>query len=155
MANMSLWAMLSPLELWGKGKVLLKFASGKSLCLNCVLYVPSLCRNLVSSSLLDVAGFEVNQKVRKIVILRNGIFVGKGYRIGRPFVPNVVSDAVNGNAFTSIYITESVDLWYGRLGHANYASINKLRNMRLIPNINTRNCSKCDVCVEAKFAKNH
>ena len=25
--------------------------------------------------------------------------------------------------------------------------------MRLISNINTENCSKCDVCVEAKFAK--
>jgi len=25
--------------------------------------------------------------------------------------------------------------------------------MRLIPNTNTQNCSKCDICVEAKFAK--
>ena len=25
--------------------------------------------------------------------------------------------------------------------------------MRLIPNVNTDNCSKCDVCVDAKFAK--
>ena len=61
-----------------KGKVLLKFTSGKSLCLNNVLYVPSLYRNLVSSSLLDIAGFEVNQKAGKIVILPNGVFVGKG-----------------------------------------------------------------------------
>ena len=43
-----------------KGKVLLKFTSGKSLCLNNVLFVSSLHRNLVSSSLLDIAGFEVN-----------------------------------------------------------------------------------------------
>ena len=46
-----------------------------------------------------------------------------------------------------------MNLWHGRLGHANYTSINKLRNMRLIPNINTQNCSKCDICVEEKFAK--
>ena len=63
-----------------KGKVLLKFTSGKSLCLHNVLFVPSLRRNLVSSSLLDIVGFEVNQKVGKIIILHNGIFVGKGYR---------------------------------------------------------------------------
>ena len=44
-------------------------------------------------------------------------------------------------------------MWHGRLGHVNYASINKLRNMRLIPNIITEKCLKCDVCVEAKFAK--
>jgi len=66
----------------GKGKTLLKFTSEKSLCLNNVLYVPFLRRNLVSSSLLDIAGFEVNKKVGKIVILRNGVFVGKGYRSG-------------------------------------------------------------------------
>jgi len=35
----------------------------------------------------------------------------------------------------------------------NYASINKLKKMRLISNINTGNYSKCNVCVEAKFAK--
>ena len=137
----------------GKGKVLLKFTSGKSLCLNNVLYVPSLRRNLVSSSLLDVAGFEVNQKAGKIVILRNGVFVGKGYRSGGLFVLNVAFDAANGNASSSAYIAESVDLWHGRLGHVNYASINKLKNLRLIPNIITEKCQKCDICVEAKFAK--
>jgi len=36
----------------------------------------------------------------------------------------------------------------------NYALINKPKNMRLISNINIENCTKCDVCVEAKFAKN-
>ena len=46
-----------------------------------------------------------------------------------------------------------MDLWHSRFGHVNYASINNLKNMRLISNINTENCSKCDICVEAKFAK--
>jgi len=66
----------------GKGKVLLKFTSRKSLCLNNVLFVPSLRRNPVSSSLFDIASFEVNQKVGKIVILCNGVFVGKWYHSG-------------------------------------------------------------------------
>ena len=69
------------------------------------------------------------------------------------FVLNVASDAVNGNASTFAYIDESVDLWHSRLGHVNYALINKRRNMQLIPNINAGNCLKCDVCFEAKFAK--
>jgi len=125
-----------------KGKVLLKFTSGKSLCLNNVLFVHFLRRNLVSNSLLDIAGFEVNQKAGKIIILRDGVFVGKGYRSGGLFVLNVASDAVNGNASSFAYIVESVD----------YASTNKLKNMRLISNINTENYSNCDVCVEAKFA---
>jgi len=136
----------------GKWKVLLKFTFGKSLCLNNVLFVPSLHRNLVLSSPLDIVGFEVNHKAEKIVILLMGsLLVRVSY--GGLFVPNVASDVVNGNASTSTYIVESVDLWHGRLGHVNYASINKLRNVRLIPNINTGNCSNGDVCVEAKFAK--
>jgi len=77
----------------------------------------------------------------------------KGYRSGGLFVLNIASDTVNGNASCSAYITESVNLWHNRLGHVNYASINKLKNMQVISNINTRNYSKCDVCVEAKFAK--
>ena len=113
-----------------KGKILRKFTSRKSLRLNNVLFVPSLRRNLVSSSLLDIAGFEVNQKAGKIVILRNGVTIGKGYRSGGLFVLNVASDAVNGNASNSAYIVESVDLWHDRLGHVNYTSIDNLRNMR-------------------------
>ena len=35
----------------GKGKILLKFTSGKSLCLNNVLFVRSFRRNFISSSL--------------------------------------------------------------------------------------------------------
>jgi len=69
----------------GKGKVLLKFTSEKSLCLNNVLFIPSLCGNLVSSSLLDIDGIEVNQKAGKIVILSNGVFVSKGYHSGGSF----------------------------------------------------------------------
>lgn len=42
----------------GKGKILLKFTSGKILSLSNVLFVPSLRRNLVSSTLLDVASLK-------------------------------------------------------------------------------------------------
>nr|GEY60617.1 Ty1-copia retrotransposon protein [Tanacetum cinerariifolium] len=43
----------------GKGKVFLKFTSGKILALNNVLYVPSLRRNMVFGSLLVRAGLKV------------------------------------------------------------------------------------------------
>jgi len=65
-----------------KGKVLIKFTSRKSLCLNNVLFVPSLRINLVSCSLLDIARFEVNQKAGKIIILRNGSLLVKGIVVG-------------------------------------------------------------------------
>ena len=62
----------------GKGNILLKFTSGKMLSLRNVLFVPSLRRNLVSSTLLDVAGLKIVQEAGKVVIIRNGDFVGKG-----------------------------------------------------------------------------
>ena len=66
---------------------------------------------------------------------------------------NAVAQINNETVVNSVYIAESVDLWHGRLGHVNFASLKRIRNMRLIPNVNTENCSKCPVCVEAKFAK--
>jgi len=59
--------------------------------------------------------------LEKIIILRNGVFICKGYRSEGFFVLNVDSDAVNGNTSSSAYIAESMDLWHSRLGHVNYA----------------------------------
>jgi len=50
----------------------------------------------------------VNQNAEKIVILHNGVFVGKSYHSGGPFVLNVTSDAANGNASTSFIL---LSLW--------------------------------------------
>ncbi|XP_022856455.1 uncharacterized protein LOC111377557 [Olea europaea var. sylvestris] len=46
-------------EVLGKGKVILKMTSGKKLTLTNVLYVPEICKNLVSRSLLSKNGFRM------------------------------------------------------------------------------------------------
>nr|GFB60570.1 retrovirus-related Pol polyprotein from transposon TNT 1-94 [Tanacetum cinerariifolium] len=65
----------------GKGKVLLKFTSGKSLALNNVLYVPSHCRNMVFESFLLKVGLKIVLEGDKVVITKNNDFVGKGYAV--------------------------------------------------------------------------
>lgn len=70
----------------GKGKVLLKLTSGKSLALHSVLHVPNMRRNLVSGSLLNKAGIKLVFEADKVVLTRNGDFVGKGYCHGGLFV---------------------------------------------------------------------
>ena len=60
----------------------------------------------------------------KVVISHNGVFVVKRYLNGRLFALNLASETMNGNASSSVYIDEFVDLWDGRLGHVNFASIN-------------------------------
>ena len=62
-----------------KRKVLLKFTSRKILSLTDVLNVPEIRWNLISISLLGKAGVKVYFESDKIVMTRNGQFVGKEY----------------------------------------------------------------------------
>jgi len=137
----------------GKGKVLLKFTSGKILSLSNILFVLSLRKNLVSSTLIDIVSLKIVQQTGKVVIMPNGNFVRKGYRSGGLLVLNVATQVNNEIVINSAYIAKSIDLWHRRLRHVNFSSLKRLRNMCLIPNVNTENCSKCHVCVETKFAK--
>ena len=106
------------------GKVLLKLTSGKTLSLNNVLYVPSLRRNLVFGALFDKVGLKLVFEADKIIISRGGDFVGKGYLSGGLFVLNIVQEIVNNASISnSAYIVDSINLWHGRLGHVNIASI--------------------------------
>ena len=112
----------------GKGKVLLKLTSGKTLSLNNVFYVPSLRRNLVSGALLNKVGLKLVFEDDKIIISRGWDFVGKGYLSGGLFVLNIVQENVNNASISySAYIVESINLWHRRLGHVNIASIKMLR----------------------------
>ncbi|XP_074560084.1 uncharacterized protein LOC141816146, partial [Curcuma longa] len=66
-------------EIKGRGKVVLKMTSGKDLTLNNVLYVPEIRKNLVSGSLLSKHGFRIVFESDRVVLSKNGMFVGKGY----------------------------------------------------------------------------
>ncbi|TYK06658.1 ty1-copia retrotransposon protein [Cucumis melo var. makuwa] len=114
----------------GKGKVILKLTSGKTLSLSNVLYVPSLRRNLVSGSLLNQAGLKIILESDKVVLTKNGDFIGKRYLSNGLFVLNTIS--MNANASSSAYVIESANLWHDRLGNVNFASIRKLKDLRLI-----------------------
>ena len=138
-------------QVLGKGKVSLKLTSGKSLLLQNVLYVPSLRRNLISSGLLEIAGIKQVIEAGKIVLTKNGEFVGKGYRSGCLYVLQTLID--NENASTSAYIVESLDLWHARIGHLNTKSLNRLHAMGFIPNLDDKSHKKCEVCVEAKYTR--
>ena len=94
----------------GKGKVLLKFTSVKLLSLSNVLFVPSLRRNLICSTLLNIAGLKIVQEAGKVVVMQDGDFVGKGYCSGGLFVLNAAMQVNNEIAVNSVYITEFVFL---------------------------------------------
>ena len=66
-------------EIKGKGKVVLKMTSGNELTLTNVLYVPEICKNLVSGSLLNIHGFQLVFESDKFVLSKSGMYVRKGY----------------------------------------------------------------------------
>ena len=107
----------------GKGKVLLKLTSGKTLSLSDVLHVPNIRANLVSVALLSKVGIKLAFESDKIVMTKNGMFIGKGYCNQGLFILNILNVA-NGNASTSFaYMVDSIDLWHARLGHVNMSYV--------------------------------
>ena len=137
----------------GKGKVVLKFTSGKSLALHSVLHVPNICRKLVSRFLLNKVGLKLVFESNKIVLCQNGDFVGKGFCHEGLFVLETDCENLNISSNSSAYIVESLDLWHGRLGHVNVAAVKRMKQMSLIPNLTNSEHSKCEICLEAKHFK--
>jgi hypothetical protein len=78
----------------GVGTVDLKLTLGKIVQLKNVQHVPSINKNLVSSSLLCRDGFKVVLESNKFIVSKCGQFIGKGYVCGGLFYFSV-SDCYN------------------------------------------------------------
>ena len=96
----------SKTKVLGSDEVELKFTSGHVLTLKDVLYTPSMRKNLMSSFLLNKAGFKQTMESDNYVITKKGLFVGKGYACNGMFKLNVE----NNKAFISlVYILSSIN----------------------------------------------
>jgi hypothetical protein len=69
----------SKTKVLGSGEVELNFTSGRVLTLKDVLHTPSMRKNLMSSYLLNKAGFKQTMESDQYVITKKGLFVGKVY----------------------------------------------------------------------------
>ena len=67
------------IEVVGIGEVLLKFTFGREVTLKDVFHVPDIRKNLVSSFLLNKAGFKQVFEADQYVLFKKGMFVGKDY----------------------------------------------------------------------------
>ncbi|XP_075640704.1 uncharacterized protein LOC142612504 [Castanea sativa] len=77
------------IDVVGIGEVLLKFTSGREVTLKDVFHVPNIRKNLVSSFLLNKAGFKQVFEADQYVLSKKGMFVGKGYACDDMFKLNV------------------------------------------------------------------
>ncbi|GJZ27029.1 zinc finger, CCHC-type containing protein [Tanacetum coccineum] len=102
----------------GKGSVVLEFSSGKSITLFNVLYVPKLCKNLISGLVLNKCGYKQVYESDKYILSKSGVFVGFGNYNNGMFMLNLnkVPDD-----FGSVYMSSSTvvnsSLWHARIIH--------------------------------------
>ena len=80
------------------GEVDLKFTFGRVLTLKDVLYTSSMRKNLMSSFLLNKAGFKQTVESDNYVITKKGLFVGKGYACDGMFKLNVENNKESTNS---------------------------------------------------------
>jgi len=99
----------------------------------------------------------------KFVLTKGGMYVGKGYLVDGLFKASVaVVDKKSVYLYpklinkekSSVYLLESPILWHASLEHVNYKFLKNLSNLEYIPKLNLEEIHECEICIEAKFAKN-
>ena len=98
----------SQTKVLGSGEVELNFTPGRVLTLKDVLHTPSMRNNLMSSYLLNKAGFKQTMESDQYAITKKGLFVGKGYACDGMFKLNVES---NKPSTSSIYMLSSINFF--------------------------------------------
>nr|KAJ0190322.1 hypothetical protein LSAT_V11C800450840 [Lactuca sativa] len=141
----------------GIGSVLLTFTSRKCLCLNNVLYVLGIRKNLVSEIVLNNCGYKQVLESDKYILSRHGSFIGFGYvykgmirlNITYLFIDNSVcmASTSTSNNFNKY------ELWHARLGHNHYKRLKDMSKMSLNPSFDMQNNEKCKTCMLTKITR--
>ena len=139
----------------GQENVVLKMTSGKELTLTKILYVPEICKNSVSGSLLSSHGFRLVFESDKFVLSKSRMNVRKWYMSDGMWKLNVMTIIKSNmnNANTSVYIIKFSNLCHGILEHVNYNKWRRLINLNHIPTFQIDAKYNCETCVEAKLTR--
>ncbi|KAD2393511.1 hypothetical protein E3N88_40488 [Mikania micrantha] len=140
----------------GLGKVKLVFTSGKCLCLDNVLYVPGIRKNLLSGIMLNNCGYKQVLESDKFILSRHGTFVGFGYLCNGMFKLNLdVSFSNESVCMTSSSSSSNLnksEIWYARLGHVHYKRLKEMSKLSMIPTFEMNN-EKCKTCMLTKITR--
>nr|GEZ42857.1 zinc finger, CCHC-type [Tanacetum cinerariifolium] len=140
----------------GIGRVLLTFSSGKTLCLDNVLYVPGTQKNLVSKIVLNKCGYKQVLESDKYILSRHGSFVRFGYVCNGMIRLNLNYPLFNASTYmiTSSHSNSlsKSELWHARLGHVHYKIMRDMSKMSLIPDFDMTHES-CKTCMLTKITR--
>nr|GEZ75340.1 zinc finger, CCHC-type [Tanacetum cinerariifolium] len=135
----------------GKGSVALEFSSRKTITLFNVLYVPKLCKNLVSVPMLNKGRYGQVYESDKCILSKSGVFVGFGYYNNGMFMLNLnkVPDD-SDSIYMSLFTVVNSSLWHARLGYVHYKRMHEMSKDDLIPAID-ENQEKCTTCMSTNI----
>ena len=132
----------------GKGTVEVKMSSGKMMILTNVFHVLDIKKNLISANFLCKSGIKTVLKSDKLILSKNGIFVGKGYATNGMYKLSIINKEVFGHA----YIVDSSYLWHARLWHLNFKYLKFMSKHGMI-SYKYDDEKKCVICIQAKMTK--
>lgn len=120
-----------------------------------MLYVLKIWKNMVFGSLLSKHNFHIVFELERVILSKNKMFIRKGYVSDGLFKLSImiIRYKLNKNESSSVFILETSYLWYSRLGHINYDTLNRLINIQSISTFYIDSKHKCETCVEAKMTK--
>lgn len=93
-------------------------------------------KNFISGDLLAKLGIKYVYESGKLILTRNGVFIGKGYST-EGMIKLCTNNNIINEIHNSAYMLESVSLWHNSLTHIDISSMNRLIKSGLIScNIN-------------------
>ena len=119
-------------------------------------HIPTINKNIVSGCLLCKDGFKVVLESNKLVVLKHGQFIGKGYDCGGLFRLSLANFSNKSVNHICGVVNDDASVWHSCLCHVNFGLMSQLSSMCLISKFTIAKGSKCHSCVQSKQPrKNH
>ncbi|KAJ4744212.1 Transposon Ty1-GR1 Gag-Pol polyprotein [Rhynchospora pubera] len=138
------------------GSVDLTLPSGFVLELKDVFLVPSITRNIISISCLDMDGFDVVIKNKLLTLFRNEVRFCDAHLLNGLYVldsSGLILSVENDNRKRKISHENATLMWHCRLGHINEKRIKRLQTVGLLDQFAFEPIDTCESCLMGKMTK--
>jgi transposase InsO family protein len=137
------------------GSLDLHLSSGLVMILNNVYYVPSICKNIISVSCLDIEGYDISISNSCCSLSKDGIFYANAFIRNGLYLLELNDKHVlniNNKKLKMSHENETL-LWHYRLGHINEKRIKKLQEFNLLGLLDCKAIETCEPCLIGKMTK--
>ena len=125
------------------------------------LYVPSISRNLVSTSRLDVLGFDFEIGHGRFSLYKNNSLYGSGvltdglykFKLDHEFAQSLFTVYHNVGSKRSKLDENSAFLWHKRLDYVSKERLTRLVKNEILPNLDFIDLKVCIDCIKGKQTK--